>query len=417
MSDEYSRDNRAASLPFLPNLASAAVPTAGERSTGSFADLLPLLGLGAAIVAGIAYVFPPGSPQPGDALLLVTIVATVVLANVKLPRVAHLYTTLGLFLSWVIFVNTTWFVLLPDPTFLRKTIFYIYNAVVLIYVVALGIQNYERLRKTVYWGCIAALGVELIYMELFYTSTKLRALGTFNNPNQLGYWSLLMMACLGVALWGRRLRVLDIVALLTAAYCIAHSLSKAAMFAGALMLLVTVFSCRWHRKAVLATVALALIASGVELVRGGVAERLAGTNLVTGVQLRLGTLGKQRDDSLWERGYSRLVLHPQYLAFGAGEGAFIRLSDEENDKEFHSTLGNVLMSYGVIGLSFLLSLFFVVFRRATLSSMCLFLPLMLYGITHMGLRDTMLWVFLGLVFAHGQSVRAGMEAAPPASFM
>ena len=267
----------------------------------------------------------------------------------------------------------------------------------LIYVVALGIQNYERLRKTVYWGCIAALGVELIYMELFYTSTKLRALGTFNNPNQLGYWSLLMMACLGVALWGRRLRVLDIVALLTAAYCIAHSLSKAAMFAGALMLLVTVFSCRWHRKAVLATVALALSPA---VSNWCVAESPNGLRARTSspaFSCAWALLGNSKTNTLWERGYSRLVLHPQYLAFGAGEGAFIRLSDEENDKEFHSTLGNVLMSYGVIGLSFLLSLFFVVFRRATLSSMCLFLPLMLYGITHMGLRNTMLWVFLELV--------------------
>ena len=33
---------------------------------------------------------------------------------------------------------------------------------------------------------------------------------------------------------------------------------------------------------------------------------------------------------------------------------------------------------------------------------------MLYGITHMGMRDTMLWIFLGLVFVQGV-----FENAPP----
>ena len=34
--------------------------------------------------------------------------------------------------------------------------------------------------------------------------------------------------------------------------------------------------------------------------------------------------------------------------------------------------------------------------------------IMLYGITHMGMRDTMLWIFLGLVYVQGVA-----ENSPP----
>ena len=161
-------------------------------------SLLPFVGLALAIVTSIFYVFPAGTPQPGDVLLAITIVATMLLANYSLPAFPKLYIVLGLFLVWVVLVNSVWFILIGDYTFLRKTSFYIYNAAIMLFIVSLGVHDYERLRKVVYWSCIVALLTELFYLEFIYTSAKMRSLGTFNNPNQMGYWGLLILACLGV---------------------------------------------------------------------------------------------------------------------------------------------------------------------------------------------------------------------------
>ena len=115
-------------------------------------------------------------------------------------------------------------------------------------------------------------------------------------------------------------------------------------------------------------------------------------------------LSRNPDDplSLWKRGYSRLVEHPEYLPLGAGEGAFGRLTDLR-EKEFHSSLGNILMSYGVVGLGLLFGFFFVVFRSSPRINLFYFGLIMLYGVTHMGMRDTMLWIFLGLVYVQGMA--------------
>ena len=67
-------------------------------------------------------------------------------------------------------------------------------------------------------------------------------------------------------------------------------------------------------------------------------------------------------------------------------------------KEFHSSLGNILMSYGIVGLGLLFAFFFVVFRNTPTINLLYFGLIMLYGVTHMGMRDTMLWIFLGLVY-------------------
>ena len=103
------------------------------------------------------------------------------------------------------------------------------------------------------------------------------------------------------------------------------------------------------------------------------------------------------------------------MPLGAGEGAFDRLTNLK-EKEFHSSLGNILMSYGIVGLGLLLVFFFVVFRSSPVINLVYFGLIMLYGITHMGMRDTMLWIFLGLVYVQGvaENRRPGARTVMPA---
>ena len=106
--------------------------------------------------------------------------------------------------------------------------------------------------------------------------------------------------------------------------------------------------------------------------------------------------------------------------FGAGEGAAWRfggpINPRQGQREMHSTLGTVLFSYGVIGFSFFLVFLAMVFRRAPLAHMLYSLPIWAYGMTHQGLRDTMLWIFFGLVFGLAHYARSArpqpMVAAP-----
>jgi len=163
-----------------------------------------------------------------------------------------------------------------------------------------------------------------------------------------------------------------------------------------------VFFCGWRRGSGLLLAAIVVVGAVTEIATGGhfkLVERFTETQAISNINKRLGSIGDQADDSIEGRGYYRITDNLELMAFGAGEGDFARLDRTDDPKEFHSTPGNIIVSYGVIGVGLFLFFLFVVFRRAPLSSLAFFAPLMLYGITHNGIRGSLLWFFLALVYA------------------
>ena len=379
----------------------------------SSTSLLPFLGLSAYLVTSIFYIFPSGTPQPADFLLLFTIAATLLIAWRRAPNEPVLYISIALFSGWIVLVNVVWFFINPDFVFLKKTSFYLYNAMVVLFVITAGYHDFERLKVVVWWSCVIALLAQLVYLEFVFHGLGKRATGTFNNPNQLGYWALLMMACLAVVKERAPLRALDILALGAGFYVLMLSLSKAASISGMLLILLILAFCRLQRSSGLVLAILLALGLIFQLASGGLVERFMSFEAVTNLEHRLSGIGKQEDDSLLHRGYVRLIQHPQYLAFGAGEGGFERLSAEaeKQGKELHSTLGTILMSYGLVGLGLFGLLLFVIFARAPLASVAYLAPVMLYSITHVGIRFSEFWVFLGLVYAQSRYGTWGRPAA------
>jgi hypothetical protein len=370
----------------------------------STASLLPLLGLSAYFVASIFYVFPSGNPQPADFLLMLTIAATLLVAWRRLPNESALYVALALFVGWIVIVNGVWYFMDPDFKFLRKTSFYLYNTLVILFVVAAGYHDWERLKVVLWWSCVIALLAQFLYLEFVFHGLGKRATGTFNNPNQLGYWALVVMASLAVLKERSPLGFVDFLALGVGCYIVMLSLSKAASISGMLLVLLILAFCRCRRGVGLLVAVALVLGSLYQVAAGGLIAGFMGFEPVANLNARLSSIGKSEDDNLMHRGYVRLIQNPQYLALGAGEGGFERLTQdvEKQGKEFHSTLGTILMSYGLVGLSLFALLLFVVFSRAPLASIAYFGPVMLFSITHVGIRSSEFWVYLGLVYAQAR---------------
>jgi hypothetical protein len=370
----------------------------------STASLLPFLGLSAYLVTSIFYIFPSGTPQPADFLLMFTIIATLLVGWRRAPNEPVLYIALALFSGWIVLVNVVWFFISPDFVFLKKTSFYLFNMMVFLFVITAGYHDFERLKVVVWWSCVIALLSQLLYLEFVFHGVGKRATGTFNNPNQLGYWALLLMSCLAVVKERAPLRPLDILALGAGFYVLMLSLSKAASISGTVLILLIIAFCRLQRASGLVLSVLLVLGLVFQIATGGLVERFMSFEPVTNLEHRLSGLGKQEDDSLFHRGYIRLIQNPQYLAFGAGEGGFERLTQdaEKQGKELHSTLGTILMSYGLIGLGLFATLMLVIFGRAPAASIAYLVPVMMYSVTHMGLRFSEFWVFLGLVYAQSR---------------
>ena len=100
----------------------------------------------------------------------------------------------------------------------------------------------------------------------------------------------------------------------------------------------------------------------------------------------------QRDSQVEGRGLFSFFDYPQYLIFGAGQGAYWLYNPAGN--EIHSTWLGILFYYGIVGISLFLIFLYQIFKKLSLSNKIILLGPMLYGFTTYSARTLIFWFLL-----------------------
>jgi hypothetical protein len=348
------------------------------------------------------YVGSSGLPQPSDLLAVLLAPMAVAGWNGRLERrYAHILRPLLWFTVWVCLVNYGWAAVLGRwgtlKDFLIFPLFYVFNVTVLLSAFLLARRDRQRfLRLTV-----DAIFVSVVFQVVASFSFRAAIRGTlfFNSPNQLGYYALLA-ACL-FAVTQRPLslgRLRSSIGVTCCAYLALLSASRAALAGIAILLFLLVFA---NPKTIIVA---SLAAVGLLTLGGPVSKALDAAE-------QRATEGRHSKESFAEeRGYDRLWQYPEYLAVGAGEGAWERFAAPgEQPRELHSSFSAVVFSYGVVGVTLFLVFLVRVFRGAPLRMSAMIVPTLAYTIAHNGLRFTMFWVLLAVFIVLQQAT-----AQPPA---
>ena len=371
------------------------------------------------------YVFRSGMPQPADMIMagMVFLLFSGIAIQPSLKYFAC-FCMIG-FAIVVVTINMLWWSVYYDSAFLKSSMFYPYNVGVFIFVVSMIAHFGKRMITVTLTGLMVALVVEVI-LAIVLPGGGYRGTGTFNNPNQLGYWSLLVPACWLVARTDNRIGLPDFAFLAMAGYLAALSLSKAAMVAIGLLFVLAILGqglrSRWIGTGLMLIASiLTLWLALPESLKESVGDRVASEDggLVAKVTERLESIGESNDDSADARGYDRMWRYPRYLLFGAGEGAMERFNEGGSRMEMHSTWGTLIFSYGVTGTLLFAAGLWGIFSASPIRYSLYLMPLFLYGITHNGMRDSMLWTFLALAFGlahHGLSGRTRLSSPRPGRY-
>ena len=359
------------------------------------------------LMAAPFYVFPSGTPQPADYLMVGLIaLTTLTLGGRYLPLAVPAVRFHASFAIYAFLLTLVWTGLGVQRALIHPT-FHFYNF--LVFATALALYGRHRRRFLLVTAYGVALSVILqgalsrfVTVASDFYGGSARATVFFNNPNQLGYFALLSASLLvvGARYLGLSLLVTSL-GFAASVYLALISLSKAAIFAT--LLLAVIFSAK--RLSVLA-------AASVLLIVGFFTTDIA-PSVVERASMRMSNIGQQEDDSLAGRGYDRIFNHPQYLLFGAGEGGYRRFRSEIPG-EIHSTIGTVLFSYGLIGSGFLLAFLMSLVRGSPIQTWLFLVPLFLYGLTHNGLRFTLMWILFAFLFCsllEERRARAQQQAA------
>jgi hypothetical protein len=365
------------------------------------------------------YVFESGLPQPAD-LLIFTVSSLGIGLYLLKARIVfdRVFATLGVMVALFAAINLSYSFYYGDSKFYYAILYYIFNMIAFGTTAIIFHDNPDRAFSIARIATIAALFLEITWIILFDSNAKHRETGSFNNPNQLGYWSILAAATLLVFNEKRKMPLLDLIAILLAGYLIMLSLSRAALagyilIMGALMLSKSISV--YAKSAAALLVCMVILLKALTLDPGEPLFQVP--DFADKVTERLDLASQNDPEKFEERGYQRLWQYPEYLLFGSGEGAFWRFMDvvyagrsEASGLEIHSGLATLLFSYGIFGFTLFCTFIYTIFQRAPILYWVTLVAVMSYGLTHQHIRFTGFWIYIGIVYGMTRYVLPKREA-------
>lgn len=330
-------------------------------------------------------------------------------------------------------VNAFWYYriqresLVDAAPLLKSNLYYVFNFIVCLTIFQMrSVRGSSHTLKLYLLGCFLSVIVALIGVLMNYR-WRGRASGSFNNPNQLGYFCIVVLTA--VTFFAKKIK--PSLRLILVVFCVGMSLlsmSKASIVASAVLLFAYFINSRDRvGPAKLVSVLLSIIAVGVVIYILMYAdwEFLNEQPIVVSLRRRLGSITTENDSDLGSgRGYDRLREIGLWVLSGVGEGANGRFATMTG-KEVHSLYASFIVSYGFIGffmLIWIVSKPLFASKRYFRSLLCIS-GVLAYCVTHNGIRSTLLWALLAMLLIQpqktpppwlaGSDPRPAHAASPP----
>ena len=336
------------------------------------------------------YFFESGYPQVAHFLMLfISILVFLGYGFQSLDKkMLMLIKVFGLLLAYIIVVNLIWSLILKNMVVLNlNSIYYLFNFIVFTIFLLLYKKLQDRIILYTLYGIIVGVLFQTVISLSYMDLSGFRQTLLFNNPNQLGYYAVICASIFFVISCHLKIKtVYQYLFYLMIMYLAFLSLSKAALVS--IAILMTVMLKKKLSIVLLLLVSLMIIYPIVNTY----------TPILTNVEKRIVNIGKTSDDNLVGRGYDRIINHPQYLLFGAGEGMHRRFQSKLS-AELHSGPGTLLFAYGLIGLSLFMYLIYLILEpfRERYIYLIYLLPVIFYSLTHHNLRWSLFWIFVAII--------------------
>jgi len=351
------------------------------------------------------YFFPSGLPQISDFILIIAVITFFFQRKRFTVTRDIIIKYLRYFITIVLLINSIHFFisLFMGIDYIMSIAYYIFNAVVFI-VTLFIIKNCDLKQINIlYYAIIISLIIQTVLGILgitkggFDENENTRSVIFFNNPNQLGYYTLLMYTLFVLIsyLYSKKNILVFSFVTFICMYLSLIAVSRSAM--GGMFFLISISILLREKLSLVKIISIVfiLIISIVSFIVINSDFIVSRQNIYESRQLR----DKNRDSSEFEnRGYDRIIEYPEYIFLGAGEGQNYRFVKAHHQGEFHSGIGIILFCYGIPGLMFfILFVKKIVQDRKWLGFFVLF-PIGFYNLTHQGLRVSLFWMILALLY-------------------
>ena len=359
------------------------------------------------------YAFASGAFQPVDMFIVIfTAYIFVTITYDELFKSLQIITPFFPFLCWVIFFNSYYVIISGHlVSYLLATIQLVYVFVIFaVYQIGFTRIMLHRYGHIYLYCCIMLLAISpLVLQQLFGTlSTHMQSRQTFsfNNPNQLGYFSILILCMLlaYISLYkesfitkNRMVQIACFFTLLLCNYFGLISASRAAII-GIVILDFAIILFLFRRRLIFLTL---IICIPLTLyVFFDLSEDLP--NFFENSFRRFSNKDFLDKDDMFHRTIEQMNFSDDTsIVFGSGprvfDGSGFRAIDFKG--EVHNSILGILSQYGLFGLSLIAIGFFLFAKRVSFSllNLAIFSSIAIYNMSHYGLRFRLLWIALALL--------------------
>ncbi|MGP5191745.1 hypothetical protein [Vreelandella alkaliphila] len=339
------------------------------------------------------YLFPSGGPQLTDVVLIGFVGVMLVMSlGDKQLKVSPFAICWGMMVLWVLMVCLSWTLVLGTTSFFRPVQFFLFNFLVGMALLRFLSVYGERATGIIRNGVAIALLIAGTQVLLQLAMGVNRTTGSFNNPNQLAYFSLCgVVVLLMLDDFHPRMRLLGLAGLASGVLGVLAASSLAAMGGGVLVLIGwAMANARQIKHFARLLLLLPLLLLGVLF-----ANISSDGQVLRNIEARMDRAPSKIDSVYEEREFDRLTNFPEYAILGAGEAERQRFAPYDG-LEIHSSFVNMLFAYGLPGLGLFLLTIVIALRRAPLYVWAGVAGPLIYSTTHNGLRATLFWLVLVL---------------------
>ncbi len=329
------------------------------------------------------------------------------------PQGFQLFSLFAVLLSYQFIINLVWSAFLNDISISKHSLYYLFNFFAFFTCLYIGEKiGIDRLKKAVAAGAFYSVIITAVGL-LFFQNNSSRSTGFFENPNQLGYYAIIMITV--TILCRDQMSKFKMITVVTISiWSIIASLSKAAIIAvfGEILVLILFFQKKkTARRLAIQLILLGVVGLGVYMLFFSESDLILRYPTLAAMRHRILNMSKEGDTNLaYGRGYARVFEMLPHILWGTGEGGYDRFI-ARHGTEVHSTFISLLTCYGLIGLTGYVYLFYKCMGKGKqlINNAIMMTGLFLYAITHNGIRNTLLWMVLAVMFIENHSYQEQID--------
>lgn len=369
------------------------------------------------------YLFSSGGLQIADLFLIAALVVMIVSLKFNSETRENLRSIINsnrhfvIFVALALMINVIYSISLMDFEFILSTLYFIFilMAIILFSFFFNDRSFLSKVSKIFKFSLILQLAIFLLGIGKAYDPT--RYMGTFNDPNQFGYYVLISFFFIYVIkiLLNRKERITPY--FIIALVLIGLSASTGMLLGlGVFLILSLAYKLKNIAKVPYQSVrkAMYMVASLVAVVvffvlplsgllsgnnNDSVKDSITNQAIIERVTQKVSQNGGSADSglSVWEdRGYDKILHYPLQTLYGAGQGAYERFKLAATDLEIHATFPSILFCYGLIPFLILLRWIYLKLQHVRAELLIVYISLLMESFTLLNQRQTLFWIIIAL---------------------